>query len=165
MSLVEHAEALHAEAQDLYHLLDLGAAFPWQPVLIGSALSGLMVDRDLDVMFDAPDADAATVLAGLATLARRVDLRSVDFRDERADRRPTPALTDERFYAVLHTPTWKIDLTFWLHAVDRPHVAQALRVRAATDQQRLEILRRKAADPGRDSTAIYAAVLEPEDDR
>ncbi|MET9275621.1 hypothetical protein [Kribbella sp. NPDC003557] len=158
--LVERAQALQAEAQDLYHHLDLGTAFPWQPVLIGSALSGLMVDRDLDVMFDAPDANAATVLHGLMSLARVVELRSVDFRDERGDRRPTPAVTDERFYAVLHTDTWKIDLTFWLHVVDRPHVADALKLKAATDEQRLEILRRKDANSDRDSSAIYAAVLK-----
>jgi hypothetical protein len=159
MSLVERAEALQAEAQELYRRLDLGTAFPWQPVLIGSALSGLMVDRDLDVMFDAPDASTATVLSGLITLDRRVELRSVDFRDERAARRPTPAVTDERFYAVLHTDTWKIDLTFWLHVIDRPHVAEALQLKAATDEQRLEILRLKNANSDRDSSAIYAAVL------
>lgn len=159
MSLVERAQALQAEAQALYHSLDLGTAFPWQPVLIGSALSGLMVDRDLDVMFDAPDATNATILKGLVTLDRVVEMRSVDFRDERDDRRPTPAVTDERFYVVLHTDTWKIDLTFWLHVVDRPHVAEALQLQAATDEQRLEILRRKAADSERDSSAIYAAVL------
>ncbi|MEV5960343.1 hypothetical protein AB0L70_01185 [Kribbella sp. NPDC051952] len=54
MSLVERAKALQTEAQDLFHHLDLGTAFPWPPILIGSALSGLMVDRDLDVMFNAP---------------------------------------------------------------------------------------------------------------
>ncbi|TCC43177.1 hypothetical protein [Kribbella sindirgiensis] len=160
MSLVEQAHALQVEAQELYQLLDLGTAFPWQPVLIGSALSGLMVDRDLDVMFDAPDATTATVLSGLVTLNGRVELRSVDFRDERGERRPTPAVTDERFYAVLHTDAWKIDLTFWLHVVERPHVADALRVRNATDEQRLEILRRKDKDNERDSSAIYAAVLQ-----
>ncbi|TCC20791.1 hypothetical protein [Kribbella speibonae] len=159
MSLVEQAQALQAEAQELYKLLDLGTAFPWQPVLIGSALSGLMVDRDLDVMFDAPDANAAIVLDGLATLSRRVDLRSVDFRDERGDRRPTPAITDERFYAVLHTDTWKIDLTFWLHVVERPHVEEALNLQQATAEQRLQILHLKNTTPNRDSSAIYRTVL------
>ena len=159
MDLVERAHALQAEAQELYQHLDLGSAFPWEPVLIGSALSGLMVDRDLDVMFDAPDATSATILNGLVTLDHRVELRSVDFRDERGDRRPTPAVTDERFYAVLHTDDWKIDLTFWLHVVERPHVADALRLRDATDGQRLEILRLKDANRERDSSAIYAVVL------
>ena len=37
---------------------------------------------------------AAEVLEGLAELARRVDTLDVDFRDERGDRRPTPAITD-----------------------------------------------------------------------
>jgi len=159
MSLVERAQSLQAEAQELYHLLDLGTAFPWEPVLIGSALSGLMIDRDLDVMFDAPDATAATVLVGLTTLAQRVELLSVDMQDEREDRRPTPAITDERFYAVLHIQAWKIDLTFWLHVVDRPHVADAERLRAASPDQQLTILHLKTERPDLDSSAVYAAVL------
>src|SRR5689334_7637001 len=101
MSLDESARTLHTQAHELFGKLDLGTAFPWQPTLIGSALSGLMVTRDLDVMFDAPDATTTTVLSGLTTLAGRVELESIDFRDERADRRPTPAITDERYYAVL----------------------------------------------------------------
>ena len=159
MSLVERAQALQAEAHRLADRLDLQSAFPWRPQLIGSAVSGLMVTRDLDVMFDAPDATAATVLEGLTILARRVDLRSVDFTDERGDRRPTPAVTDERFYAVLHTETWKIDLTFWLHVVDRPHVAEAQSLRDAPDDQRLLILRLKDACPEASSSEIYRAVL------
>jgi hypothetical protein len=119
-----------------------------------------MVARDLDVMFDAPDVTAPMVVAGLSTLAQRVELRSIDFRDERADRRPTPAITDERFYAVLHTPTWKIDLTFWLHVVDRPQLPLALRLRDAPDNQRQLILRLKATCPEANSSDIYRAVLD-----
>lgn len=159
MSLLEQAQALQNEARQLADQLQLDTAFPWQPQLIGSALSGLMVVRDLDVMFDAPDATPARVLEGVATLAHRVDLRTVDVRDERGDRRPTPAITDERFYAVLHTPTWKIDLTFWLHVVDRPHVADALRLRDAPVDKRLTILRLKELGPDLSSSDIYAAVL------
>ncbi|WP_328524538.1 hypothetical protein [Kribbella sp. NBC_00359] len=159
MSLVDRARELQAEARELFTRLDLETAFPWPPTLIGSALSGVMVDRDLDVMFNAPDANAGTILHGLTTLTRRVELRSIDLRDERGDRRPTAATTDERFYAVLHTDTWKIDLTFWLHVVTRPHVEDALRVRDATAEQRLQILQLKNAQPTRDSSAIYRAVL------
>jgi hypothetical protein len=160
MVLVDRAHTLQSEAHELFRRLDLGTAFPWSPTMIGSARSGLMVTRDLDVMFDAPDATTTTVLSGLTTLAGRVELESIDFRDERADRRPTPAVTDERYYAVLHTATWKIDLTFWLHVVDRPQVAHADRVAAATDEQRQTILRLKHDLPGSDSSAIYNAVLD-----
>jgi hypothetical protein len=159
MSLLDEAQVLQDEAHDLLDQLALETAFPWPPQLIGSALSGLMVVRDLDVMFDAPDATAADVLEGIGRLAKRVDLRSADFRDERGDRRPTPAITDERFYAVLHTPTWKIDLTFWLHVVERPHVTDALRLRDAPVNKRLTILRLKALGPDLSSSDIYAAVL------
>ena len=160
MSLVERAQALQSEAYELLDQLELQTAFRWRPQLIGSALSGLMVVRDLDVMFDAPDATAAEVLNGLAKLANRVDLRSIDFRDERGDRRPTPAITDERFYAVLYTDTWKIDLTFWLHVVDRPQVPDALRLRDATDAQRLRILQLKDERRDLSSIEIYQAVLK-----
>lgn len=159
MSLLDEAQVLQDEAHDLLGQLALETAFPWPPQLIGSALSGVMVDRDLDVMFDAPDANAGTILHGLTTLTHRVELRSIDFRDERGDRRPTAAMTDERFYAVLHTDTWKIDLTFWLQVVNRPHVEDAFRVRDATAEQRLQILQLKNTTPDRDSSAIYRAVL------
>jgi hypothetical protein len=159
MALLEQAQALQDEARQLAGRLQLDTAFPWQPQLIGSALSGLMVVRDLDVMFDAPDATPAKVLEGLTTLAQRVDLHSIDFRDERDDRRPTPAITDERFYAVLHTPTWKIDLTFWLHITDRPHVRHAIRLSEVTDAQRLAILELKQERRDIDSIEIYDAVL------
>ncbi|MGP3937441.1 hypothetical protein [Nonomuraea sp. KM88] len=165
MSLVEHAQVLQAEASRLLDQLDLPTAFPWHAQVIGSALSGLMIVRDLDVMFDAPDATALHVLAGLATLAGRVEVLAVDFRDERGERRPTPRLTDERFYAVLLVnEVWKVDLTFWLHVVERPHVPDALRLRAATDDQRATILRLKHECPDYPDTIggsdIYAAVLE-----
>ncbi|MFF1823773.1 hypothetical protein ACFVWG_41115 [Kribbella sp. NPDC058245] len=160
MALTDRAHALQTEAHELFAQLDLGTAFPWSSTLIGSALSGLMVTRDLDVMFDAPDATATTVLTGLTTLGGRVELESIDFRDERGDRRPTPAITDERYYAVLHTADWKIDLTFWLHVVERPQVAHARRVSECTDEQRRTILRLKDELRGSDSSTIYNAVLE-----
>jgi hypothetical protein len=159
MSLLDEAQVLQAEAHDLLGQLALDTAFPWSPQVIGSALSGLMVLRDLDIMFDAPDATAADVLEGIGRLAKRVDLRTVDFRDERDDRRPTRAITDERLYAVLHTDTWKIDLTFWLHVVDRPHVRHAIRLSEVTGAQRLAILELKQERRDIDSTEIYDAVL------
>jgi hypothetical protein len=161
MSVVEDAHALQAEAHQLLGELELGTAFPWRPEVIGSVLSGLMVVRDLDVMFDAPDASATVVLSGLATLGGRVELIAVDFRDERGERRPTPQVSDERFYAVLQVGgQWKVDLTFWLHVVERPHVMQALRLRDATEDQRLAILQLKDECRDVSSTEIYAAVLD-----
>jgi hypothetical protein len=166
MSLLDQAKVLETEAQQVLAVLDLPTAFPsvGPPLLIGSARSGLLVLRDLDVMFDAPRATTADVLAGLATLAGRVDLLAADFRDERGDRRPTPSPTDERFYLVLRAAGWKIDLTFWLHVVERPHVAEAGRIRAATEEEKLAILQLKSTCPGYpdqvSGTDIYAAVLD-----
>jgi hypothetical protein len=169
MDLVARAEALQAEAQEVLALLDLETAFPsFGPAqLIGSALSGLMAWRDLDVMFTAPTATAADVLAGLAVIARRPGLLAVDFRDERADRRPTPQKTDERFYAVLRYEgpqgLWKVDLTFWLHAITRPQVPDATALQAITPEQKQTILHLKNTTPGYpDEIAgndIYTAVL------
>jgi hypothetical protein len=170
MDLFARAEALQAEAQDVLALLDLPTAFaPFGPPrLIGSALSGLMAWRDLDVMFTAPAATATQVLAGLATIARRPGLLAADFRDERADRRPTPRPTDERFYAVLRYEgprgLWKVDLTFWLHAVARPHVSAAVHLQGITSEQKLAILQLKDTTPGYPDeiggSDIYPAVLE-----
>jgi hypothetical protein len=170
MSLAERAAALQAEACQVMESLDLEAAFPGfgPPQVIGSVLSGLMVWRDLDVMFTAPTATATEVLAGLAVIAQRPGLLAGDFRDERADRRPTPALTDERFYAVLQyeapAGVWKVDLTIWLHAIARPHVAEATRLRAASPTQKRAILHLKHNYPGYPDaiggTDIYTAVLD-----
>ncbi|MFD1537202.1 hypothetical protein [Nonomuraea guangzhouensis] len=59
---------------------------------------------------------------------------------------------------------WKVDMTFWLHVVERPHVPDALRLRAATDGQRLTILRLKHECPHYPDTIggadICTAVLE-----
>ena len=170
MDLVARAEALQAEALDVLRLLDLEAVFPTfgPPQLIGSALSGLMNYRDLDITFTAPEATASEVLEGLARIATRPGLLAADFTDERADRRPTPRLTDERFYAVLRYEgpggLWKVDLTVWLHAIDRPHVAEAERLRTATPDQKLAILRLKNTHPDYPhklgGTDIYPAVLD-----
>ena len=166
MDLLAQAEALQTEALEVLRKLDLEQAFPslGPPLLIGSARSGLMVLRDLDVMFTAPDATASEVLAGLADIAARVELLSADFRDERSDRRPTPQLTDERFYAVLGYADWKIELTIWLHPIDRPHVPDALRVGSATLEQKEAILRLKSTYPDYPDAVggsdIYPAVLD-----
>jgi hypothetical protein len=166
MQLTDQAAALQAEAFRLFDQLDLTTAYPdyGPPQLIGSARSGLLVLRDLDVMFDAPAATASGVLAGLAVLAERCELLSADVRDERGDRRPTPRPTDERFYAVLRVGEWKVDLTFWIHEVDRPQVADAVRLQRISGEQREAILRLKHECPGYPDliggTDIYAAVLE-----
>ena len=169
MDLTARAEALQAEAQLVLEQLSLETAFPTfgPPQVVGSALSGLMTYRDLDVTFTAPSATASEVLHGLAAIATHPGLLAADFHDERADRRPTPRITDERFYAVLRYEgpggLWKVDLTFWLHAIDRPHVADAERLRAATPTQKLTILRLKNTHPDYPDkitgTDIYTAVF------
>jgi hypothetical protein len=170
MDLAARAESLQTEALDVLRALELETAFPifGPPQLVGSALSGLMTYRDLDVTFTAPTATASEVLRGLAVIATRPGLLAADFRDERADRRPTPSLTDERFYAVLRYAApaglWKVDLTFWLHTTPRPHAADAERLRAATPVEKQAILHLKDECPTYPDevggTDIYTAVLD-----
>ncbi len=145
--LLATADALQAEGREVLEALRLDVAFagfgPAEPV--GSVVSGLMVWRDLDVVFTAPHATTAGVLTALAGLP---GLIGVDYRDERGDRRPTPDPVDERHYAVCRHQApggiWKVDLTVWLHAVDRPTRAEAERLaREVTPEQRLAILRLK----------------------
>jgi hypothetical protein len=150
--LLARADALRAEAAAVLAAADLPGAFAdLGPIeVIGSFVSGLMVWRDLDVMLTAPAATASTVLAAVARLAAGGRLLAADFRDERGQRRPTPALTDERYYVVCRYDApagpWKIDLTVWLHPTDRPHVACAHHLATApTPAQRLAILRIKDA--------------------
>jgi hypothetical protein len=171
--LLGRAASLQAEATDLLRRLEPETAFPaFGPAqVVGSAASGLMVWRDLDVVFTAPDATAASVLEGIARLAARCWLLAVEFRDERGERRPTERLADERHYAVCRCQgpggLWKLDLTVWLHAVERPHRAEAERLRSALPGQRLAILRLKDLwrrgpyYPERiGGVDVYAAVLE-----
>lgn len=165
MSLFERAARLEAEADRLLERLDLGTVFGWPEQVIGSVRSGLLAVRDLDVTFDAPEAAPKLILDGLAILAERVEILAADFRDERGDRRPTTKIIDERFYLVLRLGNgWKVDLTFWLHVVDRPHVAEALTLRRLPREQRETILRLKAECPDYPDriggSDIYRAVLE-----
>jgi hypothetical protein len=148
--LLAQAASLRAEAGAVLAAADLPAAFAGLgPVqVIGSYRSGLMVWRDIDVMLTAPAATATAVLAGVAGLAAGGRLVSADFRDERGPRRPTPSPQDERYYVVCRydwpAGLWKIDITVWLHAVDRPHVAFAEHLAVdLSAEQRLAILRIK----------------------
>jgi hypothetical protein len=172
--LIDQASRLRVEAGEVLAAADLPAVLAdiGSVEVIGSYVSGLMVWRDLDVMVTAPAATAAGVLAAAARLAAGGRLVGVDFRDERGERRPTPAWTDERYYVVCRydwpAGVWKIDITVWLHAVDRPHGTLARRLATeVSGQQRLAILRikdawhRQPAYPQQVSGMdIYTAVLE-----
>lgn len=145
-TLLARAAALTAEAVELVDSIDLTSNFKafGDPVVIGSAISGLMVTRDLDVMFTAPTATQSEVFVALAGISGDGRLLTADFRDERDDRRPAEAITDERFYVVgeylLGEQVWKVDISIWLHLVDRPHRAAAEALRNVSAEQRLAIL-------------------------
>src|SRR4051794_38263114 len=119
--LTARAAALQREGLALIDALDLPAAFPeFGPVqAIGSVVSGLMAWPDLDLMFTAPVATGESVVAGIRRLVTRPGFVAFDYRDERAERRPSPQLRDERYYVVCRYEkaprTWKIDITIWLH--------------------------------------------------
>ena len=78
-------------------------------------------------------------------------------------------------HGPLHTDLWKIDLTFWLHLVDRPHVTDALQLQNATDEQRQQMeQQRQAAEQkyidllaknlGLDSATVKSALEQTQKD-
>ncbi|GIH22276.1 hypothetical protein Aph01nite_05860 [Acrocarpospora phusangensis] len=149
-ALLARAGTLQAEGAHVLRVLRLEDAFagfgPAQ--VVGSMVSGLMVWRDLDVVFTAPHATAVDVFTALARLATVPGLIAVDYRDEREQRRPTDRIEDERHYLVCRYEgaggLWKVDITVWLHAVERPTLAEAEHLAAhVTSEQRLTILRLK----------------------
>jgi hypothetical protein len=171
--LLGRAKALRVEGLEVLRLLNLEEVFYGFGVMetCGSVVSGLMVWRDLDVMFTAPDVGADEVLRAMGRLVARSGVIALDYRDERAERRPTPSLEDERYYVVCgyqrSRTRWKIDITIWLHDVWRPMRDDAERLARVTLEQRLAILRLKDfwhREPGYPyqvgGTEIYTAVLD-----
>jgi hypothetical protein len=110
---------------------------------VGSAVTGLMVWRDLDYGVDAPDADAPSVWDALRPLLHRCHLLS--YADETGERVGETA-PYERHYFVFRIAAWKLDVSVWTSGapaeVERYQEALAARLDGET---RLAILRLKDA--------------------
>lgn len=120
--LLHRQVALQAEARDVLDELDLerrlGDHGPG--MVTGSYVSGLMVWRELDIMFlGGPELSPAGVLATMGRLILLQGIVGFDYADERGPRSPTGERRDERYHVATTyarpSGTWQLDLTFWLH--------------------------------------------------
>ncbi|HEU4396258.1 MAG TPA: hypothetical protein VFU54_00305 [Actinomycetota bacterium] len=149
--LLARQAALQAEAAEVLAELDLGALFgDVGPVLVvGSYVSGLMCWRDLDVcLLAGVEFSPADVLELLKRVVELPGFVGFTYRDERGQRSPTGAATDERYHVPFDLDVgqgrWRIDLSLFLRDL-HGHVAawhEQLRD-TITHQQRLAVLRIK----------------------
>jgi hypothetical protein len=132
---------------------------------VGSAVTGLMVWRDVDFTVDAPGAPAAAVWDALAPLLHRC--QALEYADETGDRVAETA-PHERHYFVVRIDGGKVDVTVWTNGapegVERYQRELAARL---DDGTRLVVLRLKDAWHTRPEYPevvggfdIYEAVLE-----
>jgi hypothetical protein len=164
--LLERQAALQAEGRDfvaehgIERLLErLGRVTP-----VGSAVTGLMVWRDLDFMVDAPGAAAADVWDGLRPLIRAC--QQLYYADETGELVGETAPFD-RHYFVFRLAAWKLDISVWTNgSPDRVKRYQE-KLRELDPSTRLAILRIKNTWHQRPEYPevvggfeIYEAVLE-----
>ena len=180
-ALQERQAALQAEAKVVIAELDLRSVLGrvGHVRLVGSAVTGLMVWRDLDVHVLAPSLSARSAWAAMAPLAAHPRMHEVRYINQ-ADRRSFLGdPRDDRFYFQLFYQTsahdeWKLDVSFWLAGDGREDEVtyQAELVRRLDPETRLAILwikslwaespQRRDVAYGRDVSSIdlYDAVLE-----
>ncbi len=149
--LLARQAALQAEAAQVLAVLDLDALFgDVGPVLVvGSYVSGLMCWRDLDVcLLAGVEFSPADVLELLKRVVELPGFVGFTYRDERGQRSPTGAATDERYHVPFDLDAgqgrWRIDLSVFLRDLHRHVAAWHEQLRdTITDQQRLAVLRIK----------------------
>jgi hypothetical protein len=145
--LLRRAAELEAEASAVVTRLDLLGMLSvlGEPELIGSAVSGLMVWRDIDISVRCRDLTPARFWTALRPLLADPGLTRLDYRNETGERCPSGDPTDERLYAVLRYESepgtgWKIDLSLWTSEDPRPYRAEAEALRRLDDETRLAVL-------------------------
>jgi hypothetical protein len=167
-ALQDEAAAVITELDLSRRLASFGPAY-----LTGSFVSGLMVWRELDIMFlGGPELSPTDVLTGLTRLVVLPGIVGFEFVDERGNRSPTGQPRDERFHVAVSYlrsgDTWRLDLTFWLHDAHENLTVWHQNLRdSLTAEQREAILWikdvwcRRDEYPGSISGLdIYQAVLE-----
>jgi hypothetical protein len=164
--LLERQAALQAEAQDfvaehgIERLLErLGRVIP-----VGSAVTGLMVWRDLDYMVDAPGAAVGEVWDGLRPLLHAC--QQLVYADETGEL-AGEAAPFERHYFVLRLAGWKLDISVWTNGSPAQVERDQEKLRELDASTRLAILRIKDARYERPDYPevvggfeVYEAVLE-----
>jgi hypothetical protein len=123
----------------LVQLLEpLGRVIP-----VGSAVTGLMVWRDLDYTVDAPGVAAETVWDALAPLLHRCE--ALAYTDETGDRAAETA-PFQRHYFVFRIDGWKLDISLWTNGAPKEVERYQGELGARLDPEtRLTILRLKDA--------------------
>ncbi len=148
-ALLRRAEALQTEAGEVMRTLDVMTMLAplGHPEHIGSsAVSGLMVWRDIDVTVRCQDVTLERVWDALRPLLTNPRVTRLSYSNETGERSPTGDPGDQRFYFVIHYETatgadWKIDITLWASDAPRPHLAQLAELkRRLTPETRLAIL-------------------------
>ena len=117
---------LQEEAREVLDELDLERRLDdfGSMLVTGSFISGLMVWRELDIMFlGGPELSPTDVLAAMGRLVLLPGIVRFDYADERGLRSPTGEPRDERYHVpttyARPSGTWRLDLTFWLHDAAR----------------------------------------------
>ena len=116
------------------------------PELVGSAVSGLMVWRDIDFSVGCPQLTLDHAWDALRPLLINPQVTRLDYRNETGERSPTGDPADQRLYVVLRYESepgteWKIDLSLWtVEAPSDPRALLAYLQRRLTDETRLAIL-------------------------
>lgn len=136
--LLERQDALQAEARQVVAELDLVALLgrAGRPEQIGSAVSGLMVWRDLDLSVVCGTLTREGAFETMYPLLTGARVLRAEYRNETGRHAPAELRGDERHYFVLHYLTaggheWKIDVSLWLGDAPRDDLAflERLRVR------------------------------------
>jgi hypothetical protein len=148
--LLRHAEQLQAEAAAVIEELDLLAMLGQlgHAELVGSAVSGLMVWRDIDVGARCRDLTPDRAWDALRPLLTNPRLTRLDYRNETGDRSPSGQPADRRYSFVAYCQPcetvgdeWRIDASLWLSEAPRAQLAQLDELRRRlTDETRLAIL-------------------------
>jgi hypothetical protein len=166
--LLARQRLLQDEARSLSSALGISESLGvlGRVIPVGSAVTGLMVWRDLDFTVDAPGATAAAVWEALAPLLRRC--QALKYADETGAGVAETA-PHERHYFVFRIDGWKVDVTVWTNgAPERVERYQRELAARLDDEKRLAILRLKDAWHTRPEYPevlvggfdIYEAVLE-----
>ncbi|WP_437510913.1 hypothetical protein [Sorangium sp. So ce1099] len=166
--------ALQAEASEVLAELDLLACASrlGVPEQIGSAASGLMVWRDLDLGVRCRAPGSREVLTALLPALAHPGVLEVHYREETGERSPSGRPEDQRHYLVLRyrTPAghaWKVDISVWQSDAPRSQLDATRRLRDLDPELRQAILwikdvwsRRPEYPEQIGGVDIYAAVVE-----
>jgi hypothetical protein len=177
--LLRRSEELRREADAVVADLGLPGLFAaiGRSERVGSASFGLALSRDIDLDTLCPALDAGAVWDALRPLVDHPRVMKVRWTDVRGRFNDTGRPEADGLYCCIHYYAgavrdelrWKIDCWFFPASSPRPDIALRDRVRAASPEERLAILRLKdaAMRAGRYGWAvdyqghrIYEAVLD-----